>query len=247
MRPIELREVRAFIEENIGPDFHDKKLAKLKSLTIEAVLKRKNPYLFKAKGASTANDLIEAVLDATVSSGEETIFGNFLEKIAIFVCQKAYGGRKSSTTGLDLEFQHDGRYFIVSIKSGPNWGNAGQIKKMETDFSKAKKTLRTSGGIGKAEIVAIEGCCYGKDDAPEKGDYQKLCGQRFWKLMSGREKLYRELIEPLGIHATERNGDLVKLRAQKLNLFTATFIEKFCDDGLINWDKLIQYNSGARA
>lgn len=246
MRPTDLAVVRKFIEDNIGPDFHDKKSAKLKSLTLETILKRKNPYLFKAKGAATANDLIEAVLDATVSSGEETIFGNFLEKIAIAVCKATYGGRKSSTTGLDLEFQHDGRYYIVSIKSGPNWGNAGQIKKMESDFSKAKRTLRTSGGVGKAEIIAVEGCCYGKDDAPDKGDYQKLCGQRFWQLISGREKLYRELIEPLGFRAAERNEELIALRAQKLNLFTAAFLEKFCDRGLISWDKLIQYNSGAK-
>lgn len=247
MRPIDLRLVNAFIAEHIGPDFHEKKLAKLKALTLDAILKRKNPYLFKAKGVATASDLIEAVLDATVSSGEETIFGNFIEKIAIFVCKEAYGGKKSSTTGLDLEFQQDGRYYIVTIKSGPNWGNSDQIKKMQSNFTKSKKTLRTSGGVGKAEIVAIEGCCYGKDDAPEKGDYQKLCGQRFWKLMSGRDELYRELIEPLGASATERNAVLVELRAQKLNLYTKEFLDKFCDKGMINWDKLIRYNSGAKA
>ncbi len=247
MWPIDLRLVKTFIAEHIGPDFHEKKLTKLKTLTLDTILKRKNPYLFKAKGAVTANDLIEAVLDATVSSGEETIFGNFLEKIAIFVCKEAYDGKKSSTTGLDLEFQHDGRYYIVTIKSGPNWGNSDQIKKMQSNFTKAKKTLRTSGGIGKAEIVAIEGCCYGRDDSPEKGDYQKLCGQRFWKLMSGRNELYRELIEPLGASATERNATLVEIRAQKLNLFTKEFIDKFCDEGLINWDKLIRYNSSAKA
>ena len=247
MRPIDLPLVKAFIEERIGPDFHQKKLVKLKKLTLDTILKRKNPYLFKAKGAVTANDLIEAVLDATVSSGEETIFGNFLEKIAIFVCKEVYGGKKSSTKGLDLEFQKDGRYYIVSIKSGPNWGNSSQIEKMQSNFSKAKKTLRTSDGIGKAEVVAIEGCCYGKGNTPEKGDYQKLCGQRFWKLMSGRDELYRELIEPLGASAIERNAVLVELRAQKLNLYTKEFLDKFCDNGLINWDKLICYNSGAKA
>jgi Type II restriction endonuclease EcoO109I len=118
---------------------------------------------------------------------------------------------------------------------------------MQSNFTKAKKTLRTSGGIGKAEIIAIEGCCYGKDDAPEKGDYQKLCGQRFWKLMSGREALYRELIEPLGASAAERNALLTELRAQKLNLYTKEFLDKFCAKGQIDWDKLIQYNSGAKA
>lgn len=157
MQPIELIKVHAFIEERIGPEFHDKKLAKLKSLTLDAILKRKNPYLFRAKGAITANDLIESVLDATASSGEETIFGNFLERVAIFVC-----------------------------------------------------------------------------------------GQRFWKLISGRAELYREMIEPLGMRAKERNDELVALRAKKLNLFTQTFLTDYCDKGVINWDKLIRYNSGEK-
>ncbi len=245
MPPIELAAVQQFIEEHIGPDFHDKKIDKLKKLTLEAILKRKNPYLFKAKGAVTANDLIESVLDATVSSGEETVFGNFLEQLAIHVCEQTYGGKKSSATGLDLEFAANRKHYIVTIKSGPNWGNSDQIKKMQANFTKAKKTLRTSGGSRAAEIVAIEGCCYGKDDSPDKGEYQKLCGQRFWSLISGRPELYRELIKPLGLRASERNEQIIALRAKKLNLFTQSFLEGYCKQGVIDWDKVVRYNSGS--
>jgi hypothetical protein len=188
----------------------------------------------------------DRLLDATVSSGEETIFGNFLEKVAIFVCGEARGGKKASTAGLDLVFDWQKRHYIVSIKSGPNWGNSDQIKKMQANFTKAKKTLRTSGGLKGIEIVAIEGCCYGTDDSPDKGEYQKLCGQRFWELISGRQELYRELIEPLGVKAREHNDRLQKLRAQKLNLFTQDFLSGYCDQGVISWDKLIRYNSSAK-
>jgi hypothetical protein len=244
MPPIELAKIQQYIEERIGPDFHDKKIEKLNKLTIETILKRKNPYLFKAKGAVTANNLIESVLDATVSSGEETVFGNFLEQLAIHVCEQTYSGKKSSATGLDLEFSADDKHYIVTIKSGPNWGNSDQIKKMQANFTKAKKTLRTSGGSRSTEIVAIEGCCYGKDDAPDKGEYQKLCGQRFWRLISGRPELYRELIQPLGLRAIERNEQILELRARKLNSFTKSFLDKFCEKGAIDWDKLVRYNSG---
>lgn len=247
MRPIDLKQVQDFIRKTIGPEFHDKKLAKLKKLTLDEILKRKNPYLFKAKGAVTANDLIVSVLDATVSSGEETIFGNFLEKVAIFICSETHGGKKSSTTGLDLEFSRGKQHYIVSIKSGPNWGNSDQIKKMQANFTKAKKTLRTSGGLHKVEIVAVEGCCYGIDDSPEKGEYQKLCGQRFWELLSGKRELYRDLIEPLGVEAKRHNDLLATIRAQKLNLFTETFLADYCNNGVINWDKLVRYNSGAKS
>jgi len=77
------------------------------------------------------------------------------------VNQKVYQGRKSTTTGIDLEFDKGGIRYIVAIKSGPNWGNSSQIQKMLTDFHAAIKTLRTSGSGVNA--ICINGCCYGKD------------------------------------------------------------------------------------
>lgn len=248
MNQLDLAGVVTYIQEKVGPEFHDKKIEKLKKLTINDILKRKNPYLFKAKKTDTANDFVKAVLDATVSSGEETVFGNFLEKIAIVVCKQVWGGRKSTKTGLDLEFEDGHIKYLVSIKSGPNWGNSSQIEALVKKFKEAKKTLATSGGAEGMNIICIEACCYGTDNNPEKGTHQKLCGQRFWELISGgNETLYRDIIEPLGHKAKEKNEELQLLYAQKLNLFTAEFIAKFCDDGLINWDRLVTYNSGKNA
>jgi len=84
-------------------------------------IKRKNPYLFKAKNLSVS-DLIQSILDAYLSSQEEAIFGTFLEKLAIFVSSIFIDGKKSSAQGVDLEFLRKGKHYIVSIKSGPNWG-----------------------------------------------------------------------------------------------------------------------------
>jgi Type II restriction endonuclease EcoO109I len=52
MRPIDLLLVKSFIGDRIGPDFHEKKLAKLKSLTLDAILKRKNPLSFQSERRS---------------------------------------------------------------------------------------------------------------------------------------------------------------------------------------------------
>jgi hypothetical protein len=102
--------------------------------------KKKNPYLFKAKGLTSASDLIKSIMDATVSSGEETVFGNFMEKIAIFTCSQAFGGRKSSAVGIDLEFETESTKYLISIKSGPNWGNSSQKRKCKTTSLKPKKS-----------------------------------------------------------------------------------------------------------
>lgn len=67
---------------------------------------------------------------------------------------------------------------------------------MISDFKVAKKTLRTSNY--QLIINAINGCCYGKDNHPDKGDYYKYCGQKFWEFISGVPELYIDIIEPTG-------------------------------------------------
>lgn len=242
MKPLKLSEVVQYVAENID-DFHDRKLQSLNKLKLKNVLKRKNPYLFKAKNV-IAQDLTKGILDAHLSSQEETIFGEFLEGLAIFVCNKVWGGRKSSAEGIDLEFDRDGNLYIVSVKSGPNWGNSSQVKKMRENFSKAKRILRTS-HISTQNIVAVNGCCYGKHKSHDKGDYFKICGQEFWELISGNERLYLDIIEPLGIRAKEKNEEFLTQYPNILTQFTREFLNTFClESGEIDWEKLVEFNSG---
>lgn len=243
MRQLNPSEVVAFIEENIG-DFHERRAASLRKLQLAQVLKKKNPYLFKAKNINDAHDLVKLLLDAHLSSQEETIFGEFLEKLAIFVCGRVFNGRKSSAEGIDLEFMRDDALYIVSVKSGPNWGNSGQVKRMVENFRQAKRILRSSNT--KANIQAINGCCYGRDNRPDKGDYLKLCGQEFWRFISDSDRLLVEIIEPLDYQAKERTKEFLVEYSRNLNLFTQEFMDVFCIDGRIDWDKLVRFNSGRK-
>ena len=232
------RQLTAFIEEHI-PHFHEKRLQSLEGLKLKAVLKRKNPYLFKAKYVESAPDLIKQLLDAYLSSQEETIFGDFLESLAIEVCSRVYGGRKSTTEGIDLEFDRGEIRYIVSIKSGPNWGNSSQIKKMREHFKQARRIYGQS-----KHLIAVNGCCYGRNAKPEKGDYQKLCGQAFWELISGEAAMYQDIIEPLGHQAKARNEQFLAAYAKVINRFSAGFIAEFCQpDGAIDWPELVAFNS----
>jgi len=241
MKKLSLSDVARYVEENIGT-FHKKRIDSLDSLSLSKVLKRKNPYLFKAKHILTSEKIVRVLVDAHISSSEEGIFGDWLEGLAIFINEKVYGGWKSGITGIDLEFDKDGRRFIVNIKSGPNWGNSSQIAKMIADFKTAKRTLRTSNsGLN---IIAVNGCCYGRDNHPDKGDYFKYCGQRFWEFISGNNDLYTEIIEPLGYKSKEKNDEFIKSYSQMINKFTLQFSNDFCkSDGTINWEKLVRFNS----
>ncbi len=238
--------IAAYVEQHI-PLFHQNRIEKLKKLKLDDVLKRKNPYLFKVKHVVTAGEFVKTILDAFLSSQEESLFGGFLETLAIYICQEVYGGRKSAAEGIDLEFNRDHSHYLVAIKSGPNWGNSSQIKRMIDNFKQAKRILGTNSQDAR-RVVAVNGCCYGKDKAADKGDYLKLCGQRFWAFISGDDELYVELIEPFGHRAKENNDQFSEEYAKVVNKFSHKFIEMFCDaSGAIIWEKLLQLNSGAAA
>ncbi len=243
MPKLNLTDVIDYVEKNISV-FHNKRIDSLDSLKLTRVLKRKNPYLFKAKYLLTADEIVKKIVEAHISSHEETIFGDWLEGLAIFINQKVYGGWKSGITGIDLEFDKDNIRHIVTIKSGPNWGNSSQISKLKSDFLTARRTLRTSNS--KLHIVAVNGCCYGKQRKSDRGDYFKYCGQDFWEFISGDNNLYVDIIEPLGHKAKERNEAFMESYSKMLNKFTREFTIDFCnDDGEINWQKLVKFNSGA--
>ena len=130
MVKLKLADVSQYVEQNIGT-FHKKRIQSLDDLKLSKVLKRKNPYLFKAKYVLTADEIIRGIVDAHISSNEETIFGDWLEGLAIFINSKVYGGRKSGIPGIDLEFDKNKARNIVTIKSGPNWGNSSQSQRKE--------------------------------------------------------------------------------------------------------------------
>ncbi len=242
MGTLKKHDIQQYVEKNIGT-FHEKRIASLDNLKLSKILKRKNPYLFKAKYVLTADEIIRGIVDAHISSSEEGIFGDWLEGLAIFINGIVFNGWKSGIPNIDLEFDNNGKRFIVNIKSGPNWGNSSQVAKMRSDFKTAQRTLRTSNS--NLNIVSVNGCCYGKDSRPDKGDYFKYCGQEFWKFISGDETLFTEIIEPLGYKAKEKNDDFLTSYSQMINKFTKEFIDSFCfNNGEINWEKLVEYNSG---
>jgi hypothetical protein len=103
--------------------------------------------------------------------------------------------------------------------------------------------LRT--GNSHLNVYSVNGCCYGRDRYPDKGDYFKYCGQGFWTFISGNENLYLEIIEPLGHKAHERNEGFKKSYSLMINKFTKQFANEFCNDnGEIEWEKFVHFNSG---
>lgn len=247
-----------FLVQHVLTPFYDKRLRELKKLRLETVLKRKNPYLFKAKNIELAGDFVKSIVDAFLSSQEETMFGNLLETFAIYVSSVVDGGKKSTLKSVDLEFSRNDIYYIVGIKSGTNWGNSDQINAMKNNFKRAREILYERGVQG--QIVAVNGCMYGTepnplkdkrrvvgggyvDEAPEKV-YYKYAGQDFWEFISGDPNLYQTIILPIDREARRKDEEFKALYASKINEMTESFTSRFMTpDKQIDWVGLIDFVS----
>lgn len=241
MNPLDMNIVRAYVNENID-DFHQRRIKSLEDLDLKKLL-TKNPYLFRAKNIITAGELVTGLLEAFLSSSEEKLFGDFLEHLALFVARQTCNGHKSTAPGGDLEFFNRGIHYIVSVKSGPNWGNNSQQDKLEQDLKVA--VARVKQANKKANVQSVLGICYGKTRTSYLRGYIKIVGQNFWYLISESKNLYVDIIEPIGYLAKERNEQFQLRKSSVINLFTRKFIDEFCDvSGAIDWARLVEFNSG---
>ena len=237
-----------FISQKVIAPFYNIRLKKLESLQLNDILKRKNPYLFKAKNIQTAEELVRYILDAFLPSQEETIFGNLMEDLAIYVCSIVYKGYKAEQgkyKSVDLIFEKNDILYIVGIKSGPFWGNKDQIDKMKGNFNKAKKELSKTYN---SRIVAVNGCIYGKDNKHLKGasgsTYYKYCGQEFWNFITGDSDFYKKIIIPIDKEAKERDIKCQEIYSSKINELTKDFSNNFLSkEGHISWEKIIDFVS----
>lgn len=240
MNALDLDLVNSYVNENIV-DFHSRKIKSLEELRLERLL-LKNPYLFKAKHIVTAAELISNLLDAFLSSSEEKLFGDFLEGLAIFIAEQTCDGHKSTAPGVDLEFFNRNVHYVVSIKSGANWGNSSQHRRLEQDLRDAATRLKQSRRV--ANVQPVLGICYGKSRTSYVRGYLKAVGQNFWYLISENRNLYTDIIEPIGFHAEEHNASFKEQKGRIINLFSAQFVIRFCNtDGSINWTRLVEFNS----
>ena len=235
MKKLNYKKLYSFVTTKIIQPFYQIRLQRLESVKLRDIIKRKNPYLFKAKNIEIAGDLAKKILDAFLSSQEETIFGDLMENFAIYVCSQVFGGKKAKEgtyKSIDLIFERERKMYFVGIKSGPNWGNGDQVNAMKRNFKLARKLLKPA--LGKKEIIAVNGCMYGRDNQPHKTNkkdrelsYEKLCGQAFWELVSGDNELYKKIIQPLDQEAKKRDETFKKLYTWKVNEMTKSVIELF--------------------
>lgn len=223
--------------------FYGSLLAKIDNINIEDIMRRKNPYLYRAKAMQSAAEIVESVLSATVSSSEETIFGNcFFEPLAI----AASGGNKALAEGVDImvEDKDENIIYAIAVKSGPSVFNADSKKRQEQNFNAARKLAQQA----KSRYEPIIGYSYGKKRSTGRGRptiYKELAGQDFWAELTGDTNFYLKIIKLMGTHPEKYLEQYRESYNRASNRLIKQFTADFCDDdGNINWNKLVKFNSG---
>lgn len=221
--------------------FYANLTAGLSKVDLEDILKRKDPYLYRAKGMNNATDLVDSILSAYVSSSEETIFGNvFFEPLAV----EASGGQKAVTEGVDITVDKDNTIYSIAVKSGTSVFNADSRKRQEQNFQAAARRAQQARKV----YMPVVGYGYGKKriNTARRKFYWELAGQDFWAWLTGDSDFYIKIIQYMGTKPDEYAQQFDEAYSMAENRLVRQFTTNYCnEDGSINWNKLVQFNSGS--
>lgn len=226
---------------NALEEFYSILIEKINKLDIVKIMKHKNPYLYRAKAMQSASEIVESVLSAYVTSSEETIFGNcFFEPLAI----AASGGNKALAEGIDIMMHEENTIYAVAVKSGTSVFNADSKKRQEENFTAAAKLAQQA----RMRYDPIIGYGYGKKKETGRGKpkmYRELAGKQFWSELTGDDDFYLKIIKFMGILPEQYVTAYKESYNKASNRLVREFSNQFCtEDGSIDWEKLVEFNSG---
>ncbi len=217
-------------------DFAVRIKSKLETLKPEELIRRKNPYLFCLRATNKTDGFAASVLDAFLSSSEETMFGTLAEQCAVVICQSAKNGMKSTAEGIDIEYVENETRTIIQVKSGKNWGNSSQRKNCLTTSIKPLVILQQGNNV---HVRCIEGVCYGPASNRSRGSYYTYIGSDFWEEVSGWEDTHIALLSIFVAHA--QNG-LMESKTLAKGAVTQFLIESgISQQGEIDWVNWVNY------
>jgi hypothetical protein len=239
MAKIGAQKLEELIKKHLD-EFYSRRTAKLTSLNLTEALTKKNPYLFRARGVQQASEIVAELLQAYISSSDESIFGDaFFEPIAKAVS----GGQTGGGEGIDMIKETDVTVTAYAVKSGPHWGNADQWNRQRQNFQSLQNRLRK---LHKA-FDPVLGYGYGRRNTDPKGskNYRQRSGQAFWEELTDDSDFYLKLIRLMKHYPQEHRVRYQVEWKRAVNRFEREFLNNFSTpDGDIDWEKLVEFNSG---
>ncbi len=207
--------------------------AKLNSLHLRTIIQNKNPYLYRASGIETCEDLVRRALQDYVSASVEGYFGPFFESVA----QVVSGHWKPAGGGeVDLEVRVGNIARLYVIKSGAKGFNSSSYDKARRDLESAERRLRQD----RVRVEKKIAFAYGRRTTAFRGGIEHLASKDFWAEISGDPEFYKKLLEICRLLAPLYTADM----QAPFNGLVAEAHELFCEDDKVNWDKVLRIVSG---
>lgn len=163
----------------------------------------------------------------------------FFEPLAIVLS----GGQKAVTEGVDITVDKENTIYSIAVKSGTSVFNADSRKRQEQNFQAAQKRAQQA----KKAFFPIIGYGYGKKKvvAGKEKFYKEIAGKDFWYWLTGDADFYTKIIDYMGTRPDEYAKQFEEAYNKAENRMIRQFTIKYCnEDGSINWNALLKYNSG---
>ena len=231
-------ELRLVVEQGLFT-FQTRRRDILERVSARTLLTRKNPYLFLANGVVSVKTLTDRLLEAYLSSSEETIFGNSVfEPIAL----AASGGTPAQATGIDIFVELQDRNRAIAVKSGTSVFNAQSKRKQNENFIELRNRLQKTG----KPFDAIVGYAYGRTRFRFESGYifRQLAGQDFWSDVSGDDQLHLRIYQMIASGHEEYARTYQLIKDTTVDRLCAEITGAFGDsNGNVDWRALVISNS----
>ena len=226
-----------------------KRFAALDKLTLARLL-NKNPYLYRALGIADSSEFIQQLMIAFVSSSDETIFGNdFIEPLAVFAAShspNASGIPRTVTVGAgagqDIAIETAKSYLAISVKSSKNIFNSQSAKGQSGEFGALQARLKKLNKV----FRPIIGYGYGRKLERKASTVEKMAGQVFWNMLTGDDSFYLRISSAMESFAGQHGHAYKTMFDTRHQQLLREFMIEYVDvNGLIQWDKVVAFNSAA--
>lgn len=200
-----------------------------KEISFPKLLSKANPYELAVR-CNTVQELIDFVMTSHKQTSSQTIWGNYLELIALQICKITLGGNKSQEESTDFEYTIDGKINYRGWKSSPNWANSDQKRAVNDKES----TLSEGVDFGSFKVLTS----YGKTPkVKKKKGFTQLSGQLAWEEISGGDS---EMYSKVMI-AINTNKEVIGQFIEKIYISNMYKTEKWITDNFVNEDGTINF------
>jgi hypothetical protein len=202
-------------------------LIKRKYKAFPTLLSKTNPYdVIKCK---TSQEIVEFIMAMHIQTSRQTIMGNYLELIALKICDLKLNGFKSKEECTDIEWDSDGKKHYRGWKSSPKWANADQKRVVNTKL----KELETNEDFGSFKVLTS----YGKTTKKKttKG-FLQLSGQDSWEEISGDSNVHNKVMVSMS-----KNSETIELFLKNLYNSDISKAVEWINNNFTNVDNTINF------